>query len=450
MIVYFADRELNIIGHASTGLPEGMRIQRDELTDEIDSGTVSFEFDLAYRDRLAAEDMTAVGNYIFRQVDGEARLFTILDTELQTKSGLISVYAEDAGLDLLGEICEAYTATAAHTIQWYINEFTQGSGFTIGINEIPTLMRTLEWTGESTVTERLLSLATQFEAEISYSFVIDGMSVTEMHINVFKKRGKDVGVELRLTRDISNITIKRSAANIATALKVTGAVPSGKKAPVTLKGQTYDDGDFFIESATGILKSRKAWNTWHRKLATGDGHIVKTFTYQTTNVTELRNRAIAQLTKLRDAEVNYDIDLVKLPENVACGDTVRIVDDAGELYLSARILKLEVSEADGTHKAVLGDYVMLDSGISEIMRELSEKVSSLEQETLGAAVITEMTAVNYDAGTATIKATLRINGEIATPTSYAWTKNDDPTVIGTSQTLNVTDIEAVYHCTCTW
>ena len=41
-------------------------------------------------------------------------------------------------------------------------------------------------------------------------------------------------------------------------------------------------------------------------------------------------------------EVNYEVDIVRLPDNVQIGDTVNIVDGMGELYISARILKLSV------------------------------------------------------------------------------------------------------------
>lgn len=385
MIVYFANRELVILGHASTDLPKGLRINRDKYVDSVKSGAKTFSFYAHYKDdeRANAEDMTAVGNYIFRQKDGEARLFSIVESELYTGDGTIFVYAEDSGLDLLGEIAEAFTAPSVQSIEWYMNKYLVGSGFTVGINEISTLTRKLAWDGESTVTERLLSIANSFGAEIDFSFEIEGMSVAAQHVNIYKKRGQDIGTELRLGRDISNITIKKSIANIATALKPTGAIPSGKKVPIDLKNYTYDDGDFYVETSSGILKSRTALEQWKRSLATGDGHIVKTYTYQTTSQSELLNRAISQLKQYRDPELNYDITIVKMPENIACGDTVRIVDDQGELYLSARILQLETSDADDTNKATLGDYLMLSSGISENMIALSKKVAELAENGVG-------------------------------------------------------------------
>ena len=60
------------------------------------------------------------------------------------------------------------------------------------------------------------------------------------------------------------------------------------------------------------------------------------------------------------------------------------------------------------------------------------------------------TAIDWGAGTATLQATLRVNGTITTPSAYSWTKGTSTTVIGTSSTLAVTDLNAAYNCTCTW
>lgn len=59
-------------------------------------------------------------------------------------------------------------------------------------------------------------------------------------------------------------------------------------------------------------------------------------------------------------------------------------------------------------------------------------------------------AIDWDASTATLRATLWVNGEDVQPTAWSWTKNLDSTVLGTGQTLEVTDLDATYRCTVTW
>lgn len=380
MIVYFADRYLNIIGQASTTLPKGLKIIDDVKTEDVDTGVATFEFTLPYGDKKAerafANKCTAAGNYILRRSgtsDKVDEFYTIIESEEDTKSHEISIYAEDAGLDLLNEVCEKYEAAEAHPISFYINKFAYDSGFVIGVNQAADLSRKLKWDGESTATERLASVATQFDCEISYSFVIKGLRIVKKYINVYRKRGKDVGAQVRLNKDVNGIVTTKSIANLATALKVTGGIPDGEENPITLDGYEYDDGDIYLEGT--YLKSRSAVAKWTRYLVEdGDytGHILKTFTYDTTDQSTLCSHAVSELKKIREIEVNYEVDITNLPENARLGDRINIIDYDGDLFLSARILKLEVSEADGTQKATLGEYLIKSGGIHQKVYELAE------------------------------------------------------------------------------
>lgn len=50
MIIYFADRRMNILGQASTALPEGLCIKNDKKTEEVEAGVGILEFDLCFTD----------------------------------------------------------------------------------------------------------------------------------------------------------------------------------------------------------------------------------------------------------------------------------------------------------------------------------------------------------------------------------------------------------------
>ena len=173
MILYFANRHMEILGHATTELPEGFVVVEDTKTEDVDSGVSTFECKIGFKveNRTKLERMMEAGNYILRSHGNENEFYTIIDSEVDVKSQTIYAYAEDAGLDLLNEIAEEYEATEAHTAEWYVNKWIVDSGFEIGINEIPAnRARKLAWSGESTVTERLASIATQFgDYEVSYS-----------------------------------------------------------------------------------------------------------------------------------------------------------------------------------------------------------------------------------------------------------------------------------------
>ena len=386
MILYFADRKMNILGQASTSLPEGVIISNDRKTEEVDEGVAILEFDLEYDPewRKKAETWTEAGNYILRKDGDDREFYTIISREKDPVNGSVNdIYAEDAGLDLLNEVVGAYKADKAYSAEFYIKKFSYDSGFEVGVNEVSNLTRKLSWDGEATATERLLSVATQFDnAEISFSFDVDRMSVVHKYINIFKRRGVDSGVQLQIGREIKKIRIKDTIEDLATAYVCTGGIPDGKDDPITLAGYKYDDGDFYVEGTH--LNSRKALQKWSRyqiKTETGDnvGHIVKTFSYDTTSQSELCNRAVSSLKKICDVNTTYEIELSYLPQGTKIGDTVYIIDHTGELYLSSRLLKIETSVCDNTKTAELGEYSVKSSGVSEKLRELADAFAKVAQ-----------------------------------------------------------------------
>ena len=441
MIIYFANRSMEIQGSASTGLPGGFTIVEDTKTEEIETGVAVFECRVKFdeENRLQLEAMCEAGNYLLRSDGDLNEFYTIIEVEVDTKEQTVYLYAEDAGMDVLNEVCPAYEATANHDVAWYIKRYTADSGFEIGINEVPDLVKKLKFASEQTATERLTEIAEGFGGfEISYSFAIHGMEVTHKYINIYQERGKDVADQLRLNQDIDRITTKKSVANLATALSCTGGTPKGKKDPITLQGYTYDDGDFYVDGK--LLKSRQAVAQWSRyawevaDASDWQGHHIRQYTYDTTSQATLCSKAIKELKKLRQMEVNYEVEINNLPEGIRIGDRINIVDDGGALYLSARILKLETSICDQKQTATLGEYLLKGSGISAKVEELAEKFAAMADRTLytwiayaddaqgnGISLDPEGkpylgTAVNQTEGTV----------DISDPAVFAWSKVQGP------------------------
>lgn len=471
MILYFADRMMNIKGQASTALLKGFQIVEDKKIEDIDSGVASFEGSISFDDsnRLLLEEMTNAGNYLLRSCDGENEFYTIIDTEIDTKRKEIYIYTEDAGLDLLNEIAGEFEATDTQPIEYYVNKWIYDSGFEIGINEVPaTTTRKLSWTGETSVTERLASIATQFGGyEISYSFKVKGMEVSRKYVNIHKKRGQDIGIQLRLNRDIDRIITKKSVANLATAFVCTGGTPEDAEKPITLKGYTYDDGDFYVGS-DGVLRSRKAVEKWSRYvwnkepnlLDNSKGHIWKTYSYDTLSQETLCSHAITELKKICDMEINFEIELKRLPDGVKIGDRVDIVDDAGQLYLSTRILRLESSEVDREQKATLGEHLIKDSGISQKVTELAEQFAEIAKNRVfytwvayaddenGTGISLNPKNKDY-LGIASNKLTKKV--DISDPSIFEWSKikgeKGDPGIPGTDGTSVIAVLEQYYLST---
>jgi phage minor structural protein len=222
-----------------------------------------------------------------------------------------------------------------------VNAAISGTGWEIGENEISDRRRTLEFTGTDTAVKRLYEIAAAFDAEITFSYDIDGLSITGRYVDIRQRIGKDVDAYLRTGREIQRIIVKRSAAELATAVWP-------QCDDVSLPG--YDDGDMYTQG--GILYSRDALSRWAR--ADG-GHIVKTYDSEAKTAQSLLDGAKRSLSIARELETTYEVDLASLPEGVGIGDRIHLVDESDRIYLSARILELETSETSGTRKATLGE-----------------------------------------------------------------------------------------------
>lgn len=63
MILYFADRKMQILGQASTNLPEGVLLTDDVKMEDVETGVITFSCKIPFTDsnRKQAEAFTEVG-----------------------------------------------------------------------------------------------------------------------------------------------------------------------------------------------------------------------------------------------------------------------------------------------------------------------------------------------------------------------------------------------------
>ena len=395
MIVYFADRNLNVLGTASTHLPDGIVIISDEKNEELESGVRTFNVTFAYDNdtRELITDNIAVGNFLLRSSGDENEFYTIITTEHDTEEQTVSAYCEDAGLDLLNTIAPAFDNSTSHDSSWYANKWLP-AGWEIGVNEL-TGSEVIKWDSESTVNERLLSIATNFGGELDFSYEIEGLIVTKRYVNLYAHRGSVTPVyQLKLGYDIRKITTNKSIEDLATAYAVTGGTPKGKNSPIQLSDGTYssdgttthtpaDPADDY-QIVNHQVRCLSAMDKWSSKLDS-DGLLMRQYSYDTTNRKELFSHAVAELRKVVDEQVTYDIDFVSFPDSARVGDRLNVVDDKDELYLEGRILALTKSVVSMETKATLGEWVVRSSGISERLAQLAE---DLRNRLLATTVIT--------------------------------------------------------------
>ena len=392
MVIYFSDRNGRIIASASTDLPEGLRLIEDVKTEDLETGVVMFSGKVPYtaETRHICQEGIQVGNLVLVQREGTCEGYTITETEEDTADGSIFFTAEDAGLELLNEVAikwpDGRTSTEAPdmTLTEYVNLWIADTGFQIGINDAAgdATTKPPEYDDEVTVTERLLKTAQDFGYEIGYSFKVSTgqMAITAKYVDIYKKRGVDTGIQLKLSYDINSITTKVNLDNLATSLLVTGGTEDGASYPVTLDGYTYDDGDFVVanqyfanrKAQKACLQSRTALEKWGRVVDGSLRHLTGVFNYDTVSQEELCKQAIEELKKRREPEINYEIDISRPIEGVSIGDRISVIDDNGGLYLTSRVIKYEVSVSEDEATITLGDHLINDSILQSIPADVRE------------------------------------------------------------------------------
>lgn len=387
MILYFADKNFKILGTASTSLSGGYVITDDTKKEEVETGIATLDCTVAYTDdtRSDIESWCRAGNYVLAYYGKDdsadvdiVNLFMITTTELSVLDHTIKFESEDSGLDLLNNLAKEYTGTEQMSASDYINKFIEKTGFRLRNNNVSALPKKLEWTSTDTVTKRLADIAEKFEIELTYGFSVKGLTVSDRWVDIADETGKDTKINLYINKEVNNITVKNTIENLATALYATG------KDNLTLIGFTIPEEDKakYQIDPDGNLVSLEALTKWARvdysSKDSFSGNLYQKFeSSDTASQADLYRLAKEKLDSISDIETNYEVDIADLPPGVGIGDRVNIVDDAGNTYISGRILELETSVTDGTKKATLGEYVIKDSGISELVENLASSFANL-------------------------------------------------------------------------
>lgn len=397
---YITDRKYNLIDIVSTDGQTEIVANSIVDTQSIEDSARDFEATFYFEDDSfkLAKKLTSVGNFVlYKHREGQSVFITIESREINATDCLVQITGKDASIDLINEVVAPYTPDKAYSIVEYITRFTNDSGFEIGENAIPDKKLKLEeWTSEATALERILSVATRFDVEISFSFEIDGLDVVKRYINIVEKRGKNENITLYANKEIESITIKEDSYDLFTAIKPVGAVPEGKETPINLNNYKYTDPDGRYVLSGGILKDNKVVQEWSRLLSnevsspTG-AHITRYKEYDTDNQAKLFTMAMTDLKKYAQTNINYEVAFYEFPTSVSIGDTINLVDEDKEIYLSARVLTLSYDYISDTAEAVVGDYLIKDSGISKDLENLAasmkDKFANVNENLNGKAVI---------------------------------------------------------------
>lgn len=376
--------QIYVLNRARETLATTSSIYDDKHTLTLDAGSSSYEFKIDKADE-ASQCMDS-GNYIVLQNDnGKTWLFTILDYEetQYTKT----VYAEDAGIELLNKACDVWKSNGPHSFEYYFNLVTSGTPWKLGVNQLAGLERTLTYEGRDTGLGRLLSILKGFDnAECTFDVAIKMNAPSEFKINVYKSVGSDRSdVQMVYSHELDDITKKESRAEFVTALCGVGGTIQAEDG----QGNTQDAGNIdFADleyNKDGLVTTKgdkflRAVDANKRFNPGQTTYIEAFYEYDTQSASELLNRTITRLKTYSEPQYTYTADVKVIDSTLKIGDTVTIIDHDYNpaLYLSARVAKLEKSYTDPSQNAIeFCNYRLLSSRLADKLARLQTVVNKL-------------------------------------------------------------------------
>lgn len=426
-MITVTNRNYEILCQLTFNLTGGLLAYNDYFEQDLETGIGTYDFTVDKTGNPEIEKLE-VGCYLIVKDGSKIRSFEVMRIEEDKDSK--TIYAEDAGLDLLGEQVPPYSADKSYPITHYIDEFTFDSGWVIGINEIPsTTIRKLEWQGTDTATKRLRQLVRRFDAEISYDFEFANGKITKKLINIHRKIGEDKKVRLEVGREVSNVKRTISIENLATTIVATGA--DG----ITLAGAEYNEGNIRSSKNSIYLIDYDAVERWKRAGYTpAGGGIVKRFESEAKTPQALMAEAVIKLKQWNHPEVTYDVPINMLPGEVNIGDTVIIVDHNYEpaLIVEGRVASIKKSlstNEDGEIK--ITNIVSREDTINEKVRRLSTLV---QERLFDFTSVPFVMTINSSNGTVFQNSTIatrltpvvtKLDIDMSTRFTYKWTRTSE-------------------------
>lgn len=336
-MITITDREYKILTQINYIEGVGLTVLEDEFTQPENSLLSTYTFSFVRRTAQAKD--VSVGCFAFAQDGSEIRCFEIMET--QDEDDIRTVYCMDAGVDLINEEKGPIDEQSSQTLVYYLNSILFDSGWEIGVNHIPTTRtRKLKYDSTESSVKRLKKVADDFNAEIKFSYIVDGDTVVRKVIEVFEKGRINEGyIVLEYGQEVSSITKTENIYNLATALYSYG------EDGVSLKGFNVPQEDSkYWTVIDGVLIHKPSTQKWSRHKHDINGYILAH--YESTSKTQERlyQETKNQLLKRSIPELTFDIEISKLPEKVRRGYKVAVI---AHDYNPAITIEATISAVEG-------------------------------------------------------------------------------------------------------
>ncbi|HFU4561315.1 TPA: hypothetical protein ACGPBS_001199 [Streptococcus suis] len=399
MILTIHDNNLQKVAFIDNNKQGTLNFYNDKWTRYLSKASSLFEFTVfkktiqtdvvPYQTANALNDQSFV-SFVYK---GRTYLFNVMTIEETEHT--ITCTCKDLNLELTNEYTNPFKSDQPRTFEEYcdVMGLLEFAALRIGVNEISDQRRTLEWTGQDTKLNRILSLANKFDAEVDFEVRLNSNgTIKDFILNVYHEhddKHQGVGkvrsdIILKKGKNIRSIKRKIDKTDlIVNAIRPTAQGENGQE--ITIAGL----GPWEVKNENGVVEffqqgemlyapisMQKYPSAWTGSTGNRDKYTRKDITVDTKSKEMLRMQAYKELMRSAYPSVTYEIDGYV---DLEIGDTAKVYN--GDFY-PALLLEVRVSEQTisftkpSTNKTVFDNVRALknklSSGIQERWQELFE------------------------------------------------------------------------------
>ena len=450
------DQGDQVLSHMDNTAPSALHYYDDELHEYLQGSAYTYTFTCS----AGHEDSQYIveGNKVAFRDAGQQRDYYLNIVHVEKDEQEIRAECYGLLFELLNEDKDAYKASQPMTFAQYWSAFDGEGSTVLGLNEVSDKTITHEWTGTQTLLARLYSLVTVFSAEIEFVTELnDDYSLKRVVANVYREHSdtdQGIGRErtditLRYGKEVTGIIKTSDITDLYTAIQPTG---KDGRTIASIVREEYDANgnvEYYTVYGDGAIRAKQARDRFPSNLSKKeDGYILKFWSYDTDNVEMLYGQALAELKKMCEPQVSYEVDGYF---DTAIGDTVNIVDEAYQptLYLNARATEQIRSYTDPTrNKTTFSNFRELQSQVDqELLNQIQTIVDA--NRTYTCSIITDNGIVfkNGEGKTTLTASVMDAGTDLTDEMTISWKKDGVSAGAGKSLAVQASDVsgKAVYR-----
>ena len=349
MLISIHDRTLERVGFLSNDDSESPDFKDDNFHRYLAQGTSTFDFTVNKIKNGVVQDYVQLLNehaYFSFQYEGEDFLFDSVIVEEDDDK--ITFNCLTLNLEMRNEQVKELKNTATHNIQWYFDQMglINFAKITLGINEVSSYTRVINYDGEDTKLSRLISVIQNFDGEFEFVTKLkrDG-TLDNITLNIYKKNDngdiQGVGqnrndVLLSFGDNISGVSRKVEKAQIFNSIYVTGKDGLSWKDSAWSVTNSEGKEEFYKRAGESYAKAPLSAQMFPSQLQSSSGDIFtnKNEATEYTTVNAMWGYALSQLKQYAYPLISYEVTATSnltvsstgdgTPLHI--GDTIRIQD----------------------------------------------------------------------------------------------------------------------------